>query len=144
METQMVANNNIQTGIDTLDALIKKCIPSTDIPYPNLIDNIIVNHVISWYSLYSEPSLEQIIINRLSTDNSFGVIVGDLFLFDSVADLMDYPIFSAIKASKHPDVCKGLTKFAVYQRDITPAMKRQIYENLYAVAKEELVIVEIY
>ena len=43
-----------------------------------------------------------------------------------------------------PDACKGLTKFAVYQKDIDPAMKRQIYENLYAVAKEELVIVEIY
>ena len=140
----MVANNNIQTGIDTLDALIKKCIPSTDIPYPNLIDNIIVNHVISGYSLYSEPLLEQIIINRLSTDNSFGVIIDDLSLFDSVADIMNYPIFSAIKASKRPDACKGLTKFAVYQRDIAPAMKRQIYENLYAVAKEELVIVEIY
>lgn len=140
----MSANNDIQSGVFTLDMLIKQCIPSTDIPYPNLIDNIIVNHVISGYSLYSEPLLEQIIINRLSTDNSFGVIVDDLFLFDSVADLMSYPIFSAIKVSKRPDACKGLTKFAVYQKDIDPAMKRRIYENLYAVAKEELVIVEIY
>ena len=92
---------------------------------------------------FSDEPIGWSLAARLSRDNSFCVITSDLSEFDFVAD-RNYPIFSAIKASKHPDACKGLTKFAVYQKDIDPTMKRQIYENLYAVAKEELVIVEIY
>ena len=92
---------------------------------------------------FSDEPISWSLAARLSGDNSFSVITNYLAEFDFVAD-RNYPIFSAIKASKHPDACKGLTKFAVYQKDIDPAMKRQIYENLYAVAKEELVIVEIY